>query len=125
MKICKTCRTEKPYSEFHTNGIYRPTGKVKYHPNCRACDKILRDLKALPKIEAIRERTGWRCSVCGYDKCRSALELHHVDASTKEFEVTKLLYNNSPIETLLKELDKCVMLCANCHREEHERLRGF
>lgn len=125
MRTCKTCRECKDDTEFHTNGVYKPTGRVKYHPNCRACDKIARDAKSKDKLDLIASVTGLKCSVCGYDKCRSALELHHVDRNSKEFQVSSLVYSRAPIETLKEELSKCVMLCANCHREEHERLRGF
>ena len=63
------------------------------------------------------EYKGGKCSKCGYDKCIGALEFHHLDPSEKEAHWTKMrLWSES---RLLKELDKCILLCANCHREIH------
>ena len=68
------------------------------------------------KYEYIMSRGG-KCSQCGYNKNLAALEFHHVDPNTKDKD-----YFNSRgglTESLKTELDKCVLLCANCHREEH------
>lgn len=59
-----------------------------------------------------------KCSVCGYDKNISALDLHHVDPELKEFNVSKW-YSRPFKEEYLKELEKCICLCSNCHREIH------
>ena len=68
------------------------------------------------KLRAIRYKGG-KCQKCGYDKCISALEFHHRDPNEKEFEWGRL--RGRKWEDVLKELDKCDLLCANCHREEH------
>ncbi|MPM83825.1 hypothetical protein SDC9_130894 [bioreactor metagenome] len=61
---------------------------------------------------------GGRCSSCGYENCLSALEFHHINPSEKE------LYNSHwTFERNKNELDKCILLCANCHREKHEEMR--
>ena len=59
---------------------------------------------------------GGKCSICGYNKCVNALEFHH--KKDKERAVAKLLKDNSR-EKVLKEVKKCILLCANCHRELH------
>jgi len=61
---------------------------------------------------------GGRCSVCGYDRCIEALEFHHLNASEKDFGISSKGYTRS-WEVVKQELDKCVILCANCHREVH------
>lgn len=58
------------------------------------------------------------CVVCGYNKCSEALDLHHLDGSTKTETVANLVFSRG-IEALEEELKKCVVLCANCHREHH------
>lgn len=63
---------------------------------------------------------GGRCQTCGYNKCDSALEFHHLDHKKKEFELSGL---SVKFETIKPELDKCIMVCANCHREIHQKLR--
>jgi predicted HNH restriction endonuclease len=61
---------------------------------------------------------GAKCEVCGYDKCMEALEFHHLNESDKNFGLSEKGYARS-WERVEKELKKCVLLCANCHREIH------
>jgi hypothetical protein len=61
---------------------------------------------------------GSHCQVCGYDRCVEALELHHLDPSEKDFGISSKGYTRS-WEKVKEEADKCVLLCANCHREVH------
>jgi hypothetical protein len=76
----------------------------------------LRGLKR--KYEIILTRGG-KCELCGYDKNITALEFHHKNPDEKEFQIDVRHFSNSSLETLQKELDKCILLCANCHREIH------
>ena len=62
------------------------------------------------------EYKGGKCQRCGYDKCIAALEFHHLDPSTKSFSLTG---NTLGIERQKEEADKCILVCANCHREIH------
>jgi len=61
---------------------------------------------------------GGKCKRCGYDKCLEALEFHHRDPSEKEFNVSSKGHCRS-WERVKKEIEKCDLLCANCHREIH------
>ncbi len=63
------------------------------------------------------ELFGGGCCKCGYNKCDSALEFHHIDRSTKEHRPAKLLFGSW--EKIVEELKKCILLCSNCHRELH------
>lgn len=58
-----------------------------------------------------------KCGICGYDKCISALEFHHVDPTKKDFNMGSSCIAQNKIVT---EVKKCVMLCSNCHREVHD-----
>lgn len=60
---------------------------------------------------------GGACSVCGYNKNYAALHFHHL--RDKSFRSDSRNIGNRKMESLLQELDKCVLLCANCHAEEH------
>lgn len=84
------------------------------------------------QIEAVNKRRkklkvlaidykGGECEDCGYNKSPSALEFHHIDPTMKEFGISGNGITRS-IETIKTELDKCLLLCANCHREEHDYL---
>lgn len=62
------------------------------------------------------EYKGGKCFICNYNKCQEALDLHHIDPRTKEFSIGDKGYTRS-WKRVKAELDKCVLLCANCHRE--------
>lgn len=66
------------------------------------------------------EYKGNKCSICGYDKCIEALEFHHIDMSEKEFNLSD---RNLKLDwqEIKRELDKCIVVCANCHRELHAK----
>lgn len=66
-----------------------------------------------------REYKGNRCEICGYNKCGRALSFHHLDPKQKEFGLSDkgLTRSWSKIEN---EINKCVLLCANCHMEIHD-----
>lgn len=74
------------------------------------------ELGAIKKYEYIM-RLGGKCSCCGYDKNISALVFHHT--RDKEFTLTARVFNRLNEEDIQKELDKCILLCQNCHHELH------
>ena len=63
---------------------------------------------------------GGKCVCCGYNKCSSALELHHLDPTQKDFTFSE--NTNRAWETVVQELPKTILVCANCHREIHANL---
>ena len=58
---------------------------------------------------------GEKCQCCGYDKCSSALELHHINPKEKSFTIST--NTNRGWNEVLTEIKKCTLVCANCHRE--------
>ena len=64
------------------------------------------------------EYKGGKCCRCNYNKCISALEFHHLEPEHKDFSMGNKGYTRS-WEKIKKELDKCILVCANCHREIH------
>jgi len=68
------------------------------------------------------EYKGGQCEVCGYCRCIDALDFHHNDPTQKDFQISTGFYRSW--ELVQPELDKCKMLCANCHREEHAKERA-
>lgn len=67
---------------------------------------------------------GGRCERCGYDRCTDALEFHHKNRSQKDFGISEKGYTRSWAR-VRNELDKCVLICANCHRELHTQLAAL
>jgi len=64
---------------------------------------------------------GGQCVICGYKKCSRALSFHHRDPSKKDFGLSEKGITRS-WEKTKAELDKCVLLCANCHMEVHDSM---
>lgn len=79
--------------------------------------------KAYLRRRALRERAidykGGCCEICKYTKCLSALEFHHPDPMVKEYNISDRM---TTFEDIQGELDKCHLLCSNCHREVHDGL---
>lgn len=70
------------------------------------------------KIQLV-EYKGGKCENCGYNKCLDALDFHHRDPNKKDFGIGG---KTKSIDKMKKEADKCVLVCANCHREIHAGL---
>lgn len=71
--------------------------------------------------QRVLDYLGGSCKNCGYDKCAAALHPHHLDPAQKRFSIGGAKCRKwSEVQ---KELDKCTLLCANCHAEEHQRTR--
>jgi len=69
--------------------------------------------------EMAREYKGGMCIICGYNKCQRALSFHHLNPKNKDFDLSSRGLTRS-WERIKKEIDKCVLLCANCHMEIHD-----
>lgn len=67
------------------------------------------------------EFLGGKCCFCGYDRCLDALDFHHFDEKTKKFGLSQNGMTRS-WEKTKAELKKCILVCANCHREIHAGL---
>jgi len=68
------------------------------------------------KLKAV-EYKGGSCEICNYNRCIEALEFHHLDPKEKDFGIST--NTNRAWDKIKKELDKCILVCSNCHREIH------
>ena len=84
---------------------------------CKEKFFVNRKRKAL-KLQAV-EYKGGGCALCGYAKCVDALTFHHV--AEKDFGIAYKGYTRS-WDKVRMELDKCVLVCGNCHSEIHAGL---
>lgn len=75
-----------------------------------------RDKRYEIKKELVNYKGGC-CEVCGYNKSFRALQFHHLNPKEKDFNVGGVTTLN---ETVKKELDKCILVCSNCHAEIHD-----
>jgi hypothetical protein len=70
------------------------------------------------------EYKGGKCVLCGYRRYAGAFDLHHLNSSEKEFGLSVRGLTRS-WDKIKKEADKCVLVCANCHREVHGGIRSL
>jgi transposase len=111
-KICPQCNQKK---ELKTH--YYVKNKTYTHAWCKSCNNINTiKLQQQRKKEAINYKGG-KCVKCGYNKYDGALDFHHIDPSKKDFSISRK--KNCSLETIKPELDKCILLCRNCHSEVH------
>lgn len=111
-KVCTKCGKEKPINQF-----YKIKGRKTPNSYCNECkvDQVSKR-RLETKIKCV-EYKGGKCEKCGYDKYYGALEFHHLEPDKKDFNINRSATLN--FEKLKSELDKCILLCANCHRETH------
>lgn len=112
-KICPICK----------NCFLPNNPKRKYCYECSpeglsAADRLRHMDRKLKSILVTRK--GGKCERCGYCYCEGALQFHHTDPSKKEFGIGSINFGGAfDINSLFNEVDKCILLCANCHAEEH------
>lgn len=115
--------TEEKICAYYLCGkTFKTDNKQKKYcsTRCKNNNTVSRSRKEL-KRKAV-EYKGGKCEMCGYDKCIDALDFHHKEPSQKEFGVSKNTHNRK-WEDIKKEIEKCMLLCANCHRELHSTIK--
>ena len=85
--------------------------------------KIRKRIRGALIKKALVEYKGGRCAICGYNKNIAVLSFHHInnEGGQKEYDISTRMGNRCSLETLKKEVDKCVLVCENCHREIHQK----
>lgn len=100
--------------------IFRPKNGAANQRTC--CYECMPDGVQLTRggfLAKIKEIRGGTCVHCGYNKCLAALEFHHVDPTQKDFTISNDRFH---LQDALKETQKCILLCSNCHKELHAGL---
>lgn len=110
-ECCKICGETDPKK------FYRRKNRTISRKQCAKCwNKRTIERTRKNKLIAI-EYKGGKCQKCGYDKCPSALAFHHRNPDEKDFNWKTL--RSMSLDKLKKELDKCDLVCHNCHAEIH------
>jgi len=97
---------------------YTPN-RAKGHRN-KTCNSCLVARRRRLREEEIYKYKGNCCSICGYSRAKQALHFHHLIPKEKDFQISGNW--GMSWEKVQKELDKCILVCANCHAEIHEGL---
>lgn len=118
MKECFKCKAVKELTEFSVIGTGKRAGKV--HSYCKPCvvDEALARQRAF-KLMCVKYKGG-SCIDCGYEGHPAVFDFHHVEPEHKDFNLAKVK-SCKWSDVVQQELDKCVLLCANCHRLRHAK----
>lgn len=126
-KTCKDCGGEYEIHYFVKNSRL----KDGYTNQCKTCRNRIRKEKGLElslqqkKMRDAVDYAGGKCSSCGikHDGLNTVIfDFHHTNPEEKEHNISHL--KTSTWERIQTEVDKCILLCSNCHRLEHQRIRN-
>lgn len=106
--ICSICGRSYEYDSRNKKGHT----KIK----CNSC--LVNERRFLQRKKLVELKKAG-CSICGYKKNTAAIHFHHVDESAKEFEISGNHCRSK--EAMDKEINKCILICANCHAEMHNK----
>jgi hypothetical protein len=118
---CKTCGIELTEENTFKRGGRKTNFPVGYYRHCKKCYNANRLVRMVENKKKQVEFFGGKCKLCGYDKCHNALEFHHLDPTIKEESPSSLRQVTDELRWK-SELEKCILLCSNCHREVHAGL---
>ena len=114
---CKTCGKELS----NPNTIKKFCNKICKYKCSEYSNFSYKNQKARGwsrKIEWVLKKGG-KCSMCGYSKNIHSLSFHHSDPETKEYEPDFRFFTNQKMSVIEEEMNKCELLCLNCHSELH------
>jgi hypothetical protein len=124
---CKVCHKElyRRPSKLIQENIFCCYGcRNKYYSGDKGKHKTKRkrdrswDQKSIKyKKERAVAYKGGKCERCGYNKCIAAMDFHHINPDEKAYTIKNLMVRKW--ELIQTEIDKCILLCSNCHREQH------
>lgn len=119
MKVCSKCNEHKSIKEFRPRKD-RP-GTVQ--PHCKACDTKNTIAQEKSRKQFLIKYLGNACVDCGViDNDIEIYDFHHLEPEHKDFTIQSR--KSASLDTIVKELDKCVLLCANCHTRRHSAMKS-
>ena len=97
--------------------------QMKYCTNC-STNNISIKIYMFNEFRKFKQKMvdykGGKCEICGYNKYIGALDFHHKNPKEKDFRLSNSFNRyRTKWEKVIKELDKCMLVCSNCHREIH------
>lgn len=96
---------------------------------CKNCHYEVHNSRFNPLKEKLLEIKGvHECGQCGYNKTTSSLDFHHINETNKNFRVSRGYREDRwkiPLDLIITEMDKCVVICRNCHSVKHVDTKKF
>lgn len=120
---CASCKGFLPIGQFYPRkkgrnfGYFHYCKVCEYNRQCKVRRRQYYENRFYPVLDEAIELMGGKCQRCSYYAHRSSMEFHHVYPSEKSGSVGALLNNTGLIEGAWEEMDKCCLLCSNCHQE--------
>lgn len=118
--ICKTCKNpchgHRSYCSVKCYQTSRPKRSEEYKK--LEMKRLVRSTHQRLKQKAI-DYKGGKCQECEYNKCNAALTFHHINPEEKSFTISG---KSISWERIKVEIDKCLLLCFNCHAELHSKM---
>jgi hypothetical protein len=115
-RFCPKCKKDVEIGNF-----YQRRGKENSSVYCKSCTSLQTLERQRRLKQELVDYKGGACTKCGYNKYIGALEFHHLDPTKKDFTIAHRRHTNFNDE-IRKELDKCILVCSNCHREIHNEM---
>lgn len=137
VKICSTCEQERSIGEFHKRRLAKDGSQIR-NSKCKYCMREYLKQHYRSNREYYRDKNrnakrALRAKLLEYlmqhpcSRCKESdpivLEFHHL--RDKKFSIAKMFMRTMAWETLLKEIEKCIVLCSNCHKRETARAAGW
>ena len=118
VRKCKDCKRTKTLSKFANAGKKKGI-EYKRHL-CKKCYmKYVGKARQKKRDWLIEYKSTLLCENCSYDKNPRVLHFHHKDKNNKRCNVGDMVGSGYSIESIKKEINKCIVLCSNCHQENH------
>jgi predicted HNH restriction endonuclease len=114
-------RAQRKYYFFHKEYFNKSPLSEKAREELKINRKQIEDKNKERWNVILKELGMYSCQLCGFDEHFSAIEFHHIDSSTKKKQFNNC-YRLSPTSERIREVKKCVALCANCHRLLHNNV---
>jgi 5-methylcytosine-specific restriction endonuclease McrA len=96
-------------------------GTQKY--KCTLCSRKAVNKHRADYKQKMVDHAGGKCQLCGYNKYIGALQFHHKDPKEKDFILSRR-HMGLGWDRIVKEVNKCMLLCANCHAEVHAKIKA-
>jgi len=132
-RTCNKCSVEKPLDLNNYRTTRDGNGKDYFRRGCKECEKGYWEARNKRKwqqqkikIQELRdslvEYAGGKCAICKKKYSTCVYDFHHIDPETKSYNISTMIGSFGSAEKeedLHNEVDKCLLLCSNCHRELH------
>ena len=112
---CEVCQTLLTGNQINYCSVKCRMKTTNFKHQVYTCQQA----RGLERKKQLIEIAGGECCDCGYKKNISALEFHHLNPKEKSFGIDLRKCSCAKWESLVEEVKKCVLICANCHRERH------